>query len=93
MEFKFLLLLTLKVSKWVTSKPSKVSRAVSEITKESILVIPVFNWMESKAGKVTKLMEPTADKAGKAKVVKMVKAFNLNSSEMEPKELAVKEVN
>lgn len=71
-EFNSLLLLTLKVSKVVMSNPSKVSNEVSEITRDFNEVIPVFNWIDDKAGKVTKLTVPTVVSNGKANVLKMV---------------------
>jgi hypothetical protein len=75
-EFKFLLLLTLKVSNDETWKPSNDSKAVSEMYKELILETPSFKLIPVKLGKVTKLIEPTVDKTGKSKVDKMVKLVN-----------------
>lgn len=91
MDAKFLLLFTLNVSKEVMSKPSNVSKEVSEIYKELTWVTPVFKLMLDKAGNVTKLTEPTVDKAGKFKVDKMVKLCKLNCSVIAPREPAEKE--
>ncbi|CDK29641.1 unnamed protein product [Kuraishia capsulata CBS 1993] len=89
MVFKFLLLLTLKTSTSVASKPSKFSNSVSEITIdwESVtLDRPVL----VKAGKVTQLMEPTEVKEPNDKLSKMVKSFNCKVPVIVVKESAAK---
>lgn len=54
-------------------------------------MIPEFKEIEDKAGKVTKLIEPTVVKTGKDKVDKMVKEVKESSSVTVVKEPAEKE--
>lgn len=92
-EAKFLLLLTLKVSKDETWKPSKDSKEVSEMYKVSIEETPSFKLIEVKAGKVTKLIVPTVVKTGKSNVLKMVNSVNESSPVTLVKEPAENEAN